>query len=102
MNITYNVSSLRREENPYRSVPHDTARALSIPLLNPMACRRRAYALRYLDDLRDPLQALIPDYQTRSLGAAAYDTGELLGFDRGAGLLGSRFGEAAEAGLEGA
>lgn len=68
MNLTYNVSWLRQEENQYLSVPHDIARTLPIPLLKLIGYRRGAYALGYIDDLRDPLQALIPDYLPRGLG----------------------------------
>jgi ectoine hydroxylase-related dioxygenase (phytanoyl-CoA dioxygenase family) len=58
LNITYAVSWLRQEENQYLSVPADIARTLPDPLLRLMGYARGAYALGYVDDLRDPLEVL--------------------------------------------
>jgi ectoine hydroxylase-related dioxygenase (phytanoyl-CoA dioxygenase family) len=58
VNITYSVSWLRQEENQYLSVPADIARELPDPLLRLMGYARGAYALGYVDDMRDPLDAL--------------------------------------------
>lgn len=58
LNITYARSWLRQEENQYLSVPQDLARGLPKPLLRLMGYARGAYALGYIDDLRDPLEAL--------------------------------------------
>ncbi len=58
LNITYARSWLRQEENQYLSVPQDIARGLPEPLLRLMGYARGAYALGYIDDLRDPLNAL--------------------------------------------
>ena len=58
MNITYNVGWLRQEENQYLSVPQDVARDLPDDLLRLIGYRTGAYALGYVDDLRDPLDAL--------------------------------------------
>jgi hypothetical protein len=58
LNITYAVSWLRQEENQYLSCPADVARALPDDLLRLMGYARGAYALGYVDDLRDPLDAL--------------------------------------------
>lgn len=58
LNITYSVSWLRQEENQYLSVPADVARTLPDELLRLMGYARGAYALGYVDDLRDPLDAL--------------------------------------------
>jgi ectoine hydroxylase-related dioxygenase (phytanoyl-CoA dioxygenase family) len=58
LNITYAVSWLRQEENQYLSVPFEIARTLPEPLLRLMGYARGAYALGYVDDLRDPLDAL--------------------------------------------
>jgi ectoine hydroxylase-related dioxygenase (phytanoyl-CoA dioxygenase family) len=58
LNITYAVSWLRQEENQYLSVPAEIARTLPDDLLRMMGYRRGAYALGYVDDLRDPLDAL--------------------------------------------
>lgn len=58
VNITYALSGLRQEENQYLSVPHDLARTLPDDLLRVMGYQRGAYALGYVDDLRDPLEVL--------------------------------------------
>ncbi|MDG2304916.1 MAG: phytanoyl-CoA dioxygenase family protein [Candidatus Binatia bacterium] len=58
MNITYARSWLRQEENQYLTVPQDIARDLPEPLLRLMGYSRGAYALGYIDDMRDPLKAL--------------------------------------------
>jgi hypothetical protein len=58
LNLTYTVSWLRQEENQYLAVPHDVARAFPESLLRLMGYARGAYALGYVDDLRDPLDAL--------------------------------------------
>jgi ectoine hydroxylase-related dioxygenase (phytanoyl-CoA dioxygenase family) len=58
LNVTYSVSWLRQEENQYLSVPAETARTLPDDLLRLMGYARGAYALGYVDDLRDPLDAL--------------------------------------------
>jgi len=59
LNITYAVSWLRQEENQYLAVPHEIARELPEPLLRLMGYARGAYALGYVDDLRDPLEVLL-------------------------------------------
>ncbi len=58
LNITYAVSWLRQEENQYLSCSLETARELDDELLRLMGYARGAYALGYIDDLRDPLQAI--------------------------------------------
>ena len=58
LNITYAVSWLRQEENQYLSVPADVARGLPDSLLKLMGYARGAYALGYVDDMRDPLDVL--------------------------------------------
>ena len=58
VNITYSVSWLRQEENQYLSVPAEVARELPDPLLRLMGYARGAYALGYVDDMRDPLDVL--------------------------------------------
>jgi len=59
-NITYNVSWLRQEENQYLSCPIDVAKELPRDLLRLMGYARGAYALGYIDDVRDPIEALFP------------------------------------------
>jgi ectoine hydroxylase-related dioxygenase (phytanoyl-CoA dioxygenase family) len=58
VNITYARAWLRQEENQYLSVPLDVARGLPVELLRLMGYARGAYALGYVDDLRDPLDVL--------------------------------------------
>lgn len=60
VNITYNVAWLRQEENQYLSVPREVAATLPVDLLRLMGYARGAYALGYIDDLRDPLEAVRP------------------------------------------
>jgi ectoine hydroxylase-related dioxygenase (phytanoyl-CoA dioxygenase family) len=75
LNITYNVSWLRQEENQYLSVPLDIARTLPVDLLKLIGYRRGAYALGYVDDLRDPIEVVRPDLKKTGLG----DLDEALG-----------------------
>ena len=58
LNITYDVGWLRQEENQYLSVPHDVAATLPDDLLRLMGYRTGAYALGYIDDVRDPIEAI--------------------------------------------
>ena len=58
LNITYVVGWLRQEENQYLSVPHEIAETLDDDLLRLIGYRVGAYALGYVDDVRDPLEAL--------------------------------------------
>ena len=58
LNITYNAAWLRQEENQYLSVPLDMAETLDDDLLRLMGYRTGAYALGYIDDVRDPLEAV--------------------------------------------
>lgn len=59
LNLTYALGWLRQEENQYLSVPLDVARTLPEPLLRLIGYARGAYALGYVDDVRDPLDALL-------------------------------------------
>lgn len=68
LNITYNVGWLRQEENQYLSVPPEVAATLPDDLLRLMGYRIGAYALGYIDDVRDPIEALRP-----SSGAMSFD-----------------------------
>jgi ectoine hydroxylase-related dioxygenase (phytanoyl-CoA dioxygenase family) len=60
VNITYTVAWLRQEENQYISVPQEVAETLPVDLLRLMGYARGAYALGYIDDLRDPIEAVRP------------------------------------------
>ncbi len=68
LNITYNVSWLRQEENQYLSVPLEIARTLPVELLRLIGYQRGAYALGYVDDLRDPIEVVRPDLKKLGLG----------------------------------
>lgn len=61
INITYNVSFLRQEENQYLSVPQAMVATFPEELQRLMGYQMGAYALGYIDDLRDPLAVLDPD-----------------------------------------
>ncbi len=71
INITYNVAWLRQEENQYLSVPREVAATLPEPLQRLLGYARGAYALGYIDDIRDPIEAL------RGSGGAAGFGGEI-------------------------
>jgi len=58
LNITYARAWLRQEENQYLTVPPEVARTLPDDLLALIGYARGAYALGYVDDLRDPLEVL--------------------------------------------
>jgi hypothetical protein len=60
LNITYNLAWLRQEENQYLATPTELARTLPVELLRLMGYSRGAYALGYVDDLRDPIEAILP------------------------------------------
>ena len=60
LNITYNLAWLRQEENQYLSVPREVAETLPTDLLRLIGYDRGAYALGYIDDLRDPIEAVRP------------------------------------------
>ncbi len=68
INLTYNLSWLRQEENQYLAVPQEIARTLPVELLRLMGYRLGAYALGYVDDLRDPIEVVKPGYSKVGLG----------------------------------
>ena len=85
VNITYNRSWLRQEENQYLSVPLEVARTLPVELLRLIGYQRGAYALGYVDDLRDPIEVVRPDVKQSGLGdldAALARSREELGSNR--------------------
>jgi Phytanoyl-CoA dioxygenase (PhyH) len=69
VNITYNLSWLRQEENQYLTVPLEVARTLPVELLRLIGYQRGAYALGYVDDLRDPIEVVRPDLASAGLGS---------------------------------
>ncbi|MGH7790283.1 MAG: phytanoyl-CoA dioxygenase family protein [Candidatus Binatia bacterium] len=68
LNLTYAVSWLRQEENQYLAVPAEQARTFPEPLLRLMGYARGAYALGYVDNLRDPLDVLLGRTGDNALG----------------------------------
>jgi hypothetical protein len=68
INVTYARSWLRQEENQYLSVPLAVARTLPTELLRLIGYARGAYALGYVDDLRDPLEVVRPEVETDGFG----------------------------------
>ena len=76
INITYNVSFLRQEENQYLSVPLAVAATFPEPLQRLMGYRMGAYALGYVDDLRDPLVVLDPDNPAHARNAFGTQSAE--------------------------
>ncbi|WP_040494938.1 phytanoyl-CoA dioxygenase family protein [Ilumatobacter nonamiensis] len=58
LNLTYCAAWLRQEENQYLSCPPEVAAELDDDLLKLMGYQIGAYALGYVDDVRDPLAAL--------------------------------------------
>jgi ectoine hydroxylase-related dioxygenase (phytanoyl-CoA dioxygenase family) len=69
-NITYSVAWLRQEENQYLSVPLDVAAGLPEDLQRLMGYAHGAYALGYVDDLRDPIEVLRPGTTAPGLAGA--------------------------------
>ncbi len=68
LNMTYVVGWLRQEENQYLSCPPEVARELPEQLLRLMGYARGAYALGYVDDLRDPIAVLREGVPNDGLG----------------------------------
>ncbi|MBA2607834.1 MAG: phytanoyl-CoA dioxygenase family protein [Actinobacteria bacterium] len=62
VNITYNRGWLRQEENQYLAVSQECAATLDEPLLRLMGYQKGAYALGYIDDLRDPISVVRPEF----------------------------------------
>ena len=61
LNITYNRGWLRQEENQYLAVSRECAATLDENLLRLMGYQKGAYALGYIDDLRDPISIVRPE-----------------------------------------
>jgi ectoine hydroxylase-related dioxygenase (phytanoyl-CoA dioxygenase family) len=62
VNITYNRGWLRQEENQYLAVSRECAATLDEDLLRLMGYQKGAFALGYIDDLRDPIAAVRPEF----------------------------------------
>ncbi len=70
LNVTYDVAWLRQEENQYLSVPRSVAETLDDDFLRLLGYRIGAYALGYIDDVRDPIEAIRGASGSMSFGAA--------------------------------
>ena len=62
INLTYSLPWLRQEENQYLSVPFAIAATLPVELLRLMGYSYGGYALGYVDDVRDPIKVVKPDF----------------------------------------
>jgi len=60
VNVDYVLGWLRQEENQYLSVPRDVVRTLPERVQRLMGYGLGAYALGYIDDVRDPIQLVRP------------------------------------------
>jgi ectoine hydroxylase-related dioxygenase (phytanoyl-CoA dioxygenase family) len=58
VNVDYVLGWLRQEENQYLSVPIEVVRTLPEPVQRLMGYTMGAYALGYIDDVRDPMSVL--------------------------------------------
>jgi ectoine hydroxylase-related dioxygenase (phytanoyl-CoA dioxygenase family) len=67
ISLSYSASWLRQEENQYLAVPMEIARKLPEELLRLMGYQRGAYALGYVDDLRDPMEFVRPELAKRGM-----------------------------------
>ena len=67
ISLSYSASWLRQEENQYLAVPIEIARTLPEELLRLIGYQRGAYALGYVDDLRDPMEFVRPDLAKRGM-----------------------------------
>jgi ectoine hydroxylase-related dioxygenase (phytanoyl-CoA dioxygenase family) len=73
VNLTYARSWLRQEENQYLSVPLEVAKTLDTDLLRLLGYQRGAYALGYVDDLRDPIEVVRPEAASIGFGDTPMD-----------------------------
>jgi len=70
INLTYSLPWLRQEENQYLSVPFEIAGTLPVDLLRLMGYSYGGYALGYVDDVRDPIKVVKPDFKKVKPGLA--------------------------------
>ena len=69
LNADYTLGWLRQEENQYLSVPPDVARTLPAGVAELAGYSLGAYALGYVDDVRDPRDFLAGTTSTASFGS---------------------------------
>ena len=74
INITYNLSWLRQEENQYLAIPLEVARELPEDLLRLVGYQRGAYALGYVGDLLDPIAVVRPELADRGFSSSSAGT----------------------------
>ena len=61
ININYSLSWLRQKENQYLALPLEPPALFPLDLLRLLGYQRGAFALGYVDDLRDPIEVVRPD-----------------------------------------
>jgi ectoine hydroxylase-related dioxygenase (phytanoyl-CoA dioxygenase family) len=71
INVGYSLGWLRQEENQYLACPPEIARTLPEGLLRLMGYQRGAFAIGYVDDMRDPLDWLF-DHTSIPMDLVAY------------------------------
>lgn len=72
VNIGYSLGWLRQEENQYLACPPEVARTLPEGLLRLMGYQRGAFALGYVDEMREPLDWLYDHRPSSAKGFAEY------------------------------
>jgi ectoine hydroxylase-related dioxygenase (phytanoyl-CoA dioxygenase family) len=71
VNVDYVLGWLRQEENQYLSVPLDVVRQLPERIQRLMGYEMGAYALGYIDDVRNPMRALDTEPTTEAASSFA-------------------------------
>ena len=71
VNVDYVLGWLRQEENQYLSVPLDVVRQLPERIQRLMGYAMGAYALGYIDDVRNPMRALDTEPTTEAASSFA-------------------------------
>jgi ectoine hydroxylase-related dioxygenase (phytanoyl-CoA dioxygenase family) len=71
VNVDYVLGWLRQEENQYLSVPIDVVRELPERVQRLMGYEMGAYALGYIDDVRNPMHLLRPENAARPASSFA-------------------------------
>ena len=77
LNVTYARAWLRQEENQYLTVPLEIARTLDTALLKLMGYARGAYALGYMDDMRNPITAIFGERAVGEDAGPGYGFGDI-------------------------
>ena len=77
VNVDYVLGWLRQEENQYLSVPIDVVRQLPKRVQQLMGYEMGAYALGYVDDVRDPMRLLDFAHRVRRHAPSSFSAGRL-------------------------